>query len=156
MIMAEYFQIAYVCLFTFVRVMYPEGHNMDTSEKYIRMCESAKEIQRLWNFEDGDYVFDPSDGEVMIWFGYPPKESLEIGWLPKQDQYQEVCIEFYMQNLGISRNEAFAHFLGWYTSCLKESCNIGFTIGDKDRYEETNSCEELMLEYTMKLIYWKK
>jgi hypothetical protein len=128
---------------------------MDTSEKYIIMCREAKEIQHLWNFENGDYVFDPSDGEIMVWFGYPPKDPLEVFWLPKQDQYQEICIDFYIQNMRMSRNEAFFHFLGWYASCLKESCDIGFTIGD-NRYEETNSCEELMLEYTMKLIYWKR
>lgn len=129
---------------------------MDTSEKYIRMCKEAEEIQLLWNFENGDYVFDPLDGEVMVWFGYSPKESLEVVWLPKQDQYQEICIDFYVQNMRMSRNEAFAHFLGWYASCLKESCDTGFTIGNKDGYADINSCEELMLKYTMKLIYWKK
>jgi hypothetical protein len=25
---------------------------MDVSEKYIKMCESAKDIQRFWNFEN--------------------------------------------------------------------------------------------------------
>ncbi|QIB90992.1 hypothetical protein [Methanosarcina mazei] len=108
---------------------------MDTSEKYIRMCREAKEIQYLWNFENGDYVFDSSDGEIIIWFGYPPKELLEVVWLPKQDQYQEICIEFFMQSLGISRNEAFANFLGWYASCLKESCDTGFSIENKNGYE---------------------
>lgn len=129
---------------------------MDISEKYIRMCREAKEIQRLWNFENGDYVFDPSDGEIMVWFGYPPKDPLEVFWLPKQDQYQEICIDFYIQNMRMSRNEAFFHFLGWYASCLKESYNNGCNFGENGEYEEISSCEELMLEYTMKLIYWKR
>lgn len=129
---------------------------MDTSEKYIRMCREAKEIQRLWNFENGDYVFDPSDEEIMVWFGYPPKDPLEVFWLPKQDQYQEICIDFYIQNMRMSRNEAFFHFLGWYASCLKESYNNGCNFGENGEYEEISSCEELMLEYTMKLIYWRR
>jgi hypothetical protein len=136
--------------------MYPEDHTMDTSEKYVRMCREAKEIQRLWNFENGDYIFDLSDGEVMVWFGYPPKEPIDIIWLPKQDQYQEICIDYYIQNMKILGSEAFFHFLGWYATCLKESYDTEFNIGDKDGYEEINSCEELMLEYTMKLIYCKK
>lgn len=132
------------------------GQYMDTSEKYIRMCREAKEIQHLWNFENGDYVFDPSDGEIMIWFGYPPKDPLEVVWLPKQDQYQKICIDFYIQNMKMSKNEAFFHFLGWYASCLKESYDTGCNIGKNGEYEEISSCEELILEYTMKLIYWKR
>ncbi len=128
---------------------------MDTSEKYVRMCESAKEIQHLWNFENGDYIFDPADGESRVLFGYPSKEYSEYIWLPRQDQYQEICIEFYMRNLGMSRNEAFIHFLGWYAICLKETYDNGCNVGENGEYEEINSCEELMLKYTMKLIYWK-
>ena len=119
------------------------------------MCESAKEIQHLWNFENGDYIFDPADGESRVLFGYPSKEYSEYIWLPRQDQYQEICIEFYMRNLGMSRNEAFIHFLGWYAICLKETYDNGCNVGENGEYEEINSCEELMLKYTMKLMYWK-
>lgn len=129
---------------------------MDTSEKYIKMCESAKDIQRLWSFENGDYIFDLSEEEVMVWFGFPPKNPLDIVWLPKQDQYQEICINFYMQNMGMSRSEAFFHFLRWYAGCLKESYYAGCNIGKNGNYEEINSCEELMLKCTMKLMYWKR
>jgi hypothetical protein len=129
---------------------------MDTSEKYIKMSESAKDIQRFWNFENRDYVFDPYDGETMVWFGYPPEEYIKVVWLPRQDQYQKICIDFYIQNMGISRNEAFFHFLEWYADCLKESHIIGCKNGKNGEYEDINSCEELMLKYTMKLIYWKK
>lgn len=119
------------------------------------MCESAKEIQHLWNFEHGDYIFDPADGENRVLFGYPSKEYSEYIWLPRQDQYHEICIEFYIRNLGMSRNEAFIHFLGWYAICLKETYDNGCNVGENGEYEEINSCEELMLKYTMKLIYWK-
>jgi hypothetical protein len=129
---------------------------MDTSEKYIKMCESARDIQRQWTFKIEDYIFDPADGEARVWFGYPSKEYSEIIWLPKQDQLQEIYIDFYIQNLRISRSEAFVHFLGWYASCLKESHDIGCNIGENCEYEEIDSCEELMLRYTMKLMYWKR
>lgn len=56
----------------------------------------------------------------------------------------------------MSRNEAFIHFLGWYAACLKESYDTGCNVGKNDEYEEIDSCEELMLRYTMKLIYWKR
>ncbi len=53
---------------------------MDTSEKYIKMCESAKAIQRQWNLKIDDYIFDPADGESRVWFGYPSKEYEELIW----------------------------------------------------------------------------
>ncbi|RPJ78584.1 MAG: hypothetical protein EHM20_03560 [Alphaproteobacteria bacterium] len=129
---------------------------MDASEKYIKMCESAKDIQRQWNFKIEDYIFDPADGEARVWFGYPKEEYSEIVWLPRQNQLQEICIEFFMQNLGMSRREAFFHFLGWYASCIKETFDNGCNVGENGEYEELNSCEELMLKYTMMLIHWKR
>jgi hypothetical protein len=87
---------------------------VDTSEKYIKMCEVAKDIQCQWNFKIEDYIFDPADGEARVWFGYPSKEHSEIIWLPRQDQLQEICIEFYIRNLRMSRNEAFFRFLELY------------------------------------------
>lgn len=102
---------------------------MDTSERYIKMCESAEDIQRFWNFENGDYVFDLLDGETMVWFGYPPEKDIKVVWLPRQDQLQELCINFYTQNLKVSMSEAFIHFLGWHSTCLKKSHDTGFIIG---------------------------
>lgn len=63
------------------------------------MCESAKDIQRQWNFKCEDYIFDPADGEARVWLGYPPKEHNEIFLLPRQDQLQEMCINFCIHNL---------------------------------------------------------
>ena len=61
-----------------------------------------------------------------------------------------------MQNLRMSRSGAFFHFVGWYTTCLKESHDIGCNIGENCEYEEIDSCEELMLRYTMNLMHWKR
>lgn len=129
---------------------------MDTSEKYIRMCSEAKEIHRLWNFENGDYVFDPVYEKVQVLLYYPAKDISEITWLPRQDQLQAICIDFFIQNCRMSRNEAFVHFLRWYAICLKDSYDNGCNVGENGEYEEISSCEKLMLEYTMKLIYWKR
>jgi hypothetical protein len=48
--------------------------------------------------------------------------------------------------MGMSRNEAFFHFLVLFKSCLKESYDIGCNIGENGDYEEIESCEELMLK----------
>ena len=129
---------------------------MDTSEKYVRMCRESKEIQRLWHFENGDYVFDPAYEEVQVLLYYPVKDFSEIIWLPRLDQIQAICIDFFIQNGRISRNEAFVHFLELYTICLKETFNNECNVGENDEYEEINSCEGLMLRYIIKLIYWKR
>ena len=56
----------------------------------------------------------------------------------------------------MSRHEAFFRFLEWYSSCLKETSETGCSIEENSEYDEINSCEELMLKCTMKLMYWKR
>ena len=70
------------------------------SEKFIKMCEFAKDIQRQWNFKIEDYIFDPADGEARVWFGYPSKEYVEMIWLPRQDQYKKYASSFTCRTLG--------------------------------------------------------
>ena len=125
---------------------------MDTSEKYIKKCESAEDIQRKWVFKSGDFVFDPDFEEVQVLLWYPTKDYSEYVWLPRQDQLQELCINFYMQNLSISRYEAFCRFLEWYAGCLKATSDNGLNVGKN----EIDSGEELLLEYTMNMLHWKK
>lgn len=83
---------------------------MDTSEKYVRMCEEAEEIQRKaklidnfwfhgrWGVGVGTY-WQPCLGcdyemEKAFYFdGYGIKLSEKLGdmvWLPRQDQLQEM------------------------------------------------------------------
>ena len=47
---------------------------MDTSEKYIKMCSLAKEIQRKWMFQSGDFVYNPVFEEVEVLL-YPGNNS---------------------------------------------------------------------------------
>ena len=70
------------------------------------MCASAQEIQRKWVFQSGDFVYNPAFEEVEVLL-YPGDNSINYVWLPRQDQLQKVCTEFFMQNLMISESEAF-------------------------------------------------
>ena len=101
----------------------------DASERYLKMLESAQEIQILCNFENGDYFYDPVSGEVHIYFWYSSSDFSEYIWIPRQDQYQEICISFFMQNLRLSRHEAFSRFLEWYAGCLKRQPKQGESQG---------------------------
>ncbi len=125
---------------------------MDTSEKYIKMCESAEEIQRQWSYENGDYIFDTYDIEARVWFWYHSKDVSEFIWLPRHDQLQDICIEFFIQNLGISRNEAFLRFLEWYSGCLQET----FEHGLRNENDFIDSGEELLLNNAMNMLHGKK
>lgn len=82
------------------------------------MCSLAKEIQRKWVFQSGDFVYNPAFEKVEVLL-CPGNNSINYIWLPRQDQLQEICIEFYMQNLRISKFEAFLKFLEWYSGRLR-------------------------------------
>ena len=77
---------------------------MDTSEIYIKMCEKAVEIQKLWKPTDGDFCWHDNEGEEC-WgsWEYPAQTSVVTVsqktpidwwyswlWLPRQDQLQEM------------------------------------------------------------------
>lgn len=124
---------------------------MDTSEKYIKMCESAKEIQRKWVFQPGDFVYNPASEEVEVLL-YPGNNSINYFWLPRQDQLQKICIEFFMKELRISEFEAFLKFLEWYSGRLRYI----FEHGLKNGNSFFDSGEELLLNRAMAMMYWKK
>ena len=128
----------------------------DTLERYIKMLESAPEIQRLCNFENGDYFYDHVNGEVKILLWYPSTDFNECIWIPRQDQYQEICINFFAHNPRLSRHDAFSRFLEWYSSCLKETAETGRNYVNNGKYKSIDSCDELMLLYTMSMLHGKK
>jgi hypothetical protein len=115
---------------------------MDMSEKYIRMCALANEIQYKWSYKNGDYVYDTIDGDAGVWY-----------WLPRHDQLQEICKEFFIQNLKISEFEAFLRFLEWYAGCLRQTSEDGLKNSD---YGFIDSSEELLLDNTMIMMHGKK
>ena len=69
---------------------------MDTTKKYIKMCEEAREIQQEHNIPtEGDWfvdgglieIFTERDSDDLGEIEYRRKYSL---WLPRQDQLQEI------------------------------------------------------------------
>jgi len=75
---------------------------MDTTPKYIKMCEGAEEIQKNWRPEEGDWA---NKGLITLVHIHRPKWSLQIlddsgfpnlyyakniVWLPRQDQLQKI------------------------------------------------------------------
>ncbi|MGB9928362.1 MAG: hypothetical protein ACPK85_08135 [Methanosarcina sp.] len=124
---------------------------MDTSEKYIKMCSLAKEIQWKWVFQPGDFVYNPVFEKVEVLL-YPGNNSINYMWLPRQDQLQEICIAFFMRNLKISKFEAFLQFLEWYSGRLR----YAFKHGLKNGNGFIDSGEELLLNRAMIMMYGKK
>ncbi len=82
---------------------------MDTSETYIKMCESAEEIQeQKENIAKGDYWCWSSYPGQTYWKtdNYPlPKirstkhHTAERIWLPRQDQLQEMVKRYSLAEL---------------------------------------------------------
>jgi hypothetical protein len=126
---------------------------MDISEKYIRMCSFAQEIQHKWTDENGDYIYDTIDGDAGVWYWYQSKDVSDCIWLRRQDQLQELCIEFFIRIMDLSEYEAFIHLLGSYSSWLNDAHRMIWITGGG--YKDVGSFEELMLLYTMEMLHSK-
>ncbi len=74
---------------------------MDTSKKYIKMCEKAEEIQRRWEHIQGDFYFDGANKKVKNKnTTFKLAENYPCIWLPRQDQLQEMIGEEWWKILG--------------------------------------------------------
>ena len=89
---------------------------------------------------------------AQIRFLYSSTDYSMYIWIPWQDQYQEICISFFMRNLRLSRYDAFSRFLEWYASCLKETAETVRNCVNNSKYEYVDSCDELMLRFTMNML----
>jgi hypothetical protein len=127
---------------------------MDTSEKYINKCLLAKEIQNKWKYENGDYIYDTIDGDAGTWYWHHTKNVSECIWLPRKDQIQEICIDFFIRIVHMSEYEAFIRLLESYSTWLKEVHNVIWNTGGG--YKDVDTFEELMLAYTMRMLYDRK
>lgn len=78
---------------------------MDVSEKYIKMCEKAEEIQTKWiartqqkNWDCSDFVYDKLNENVYCLGGesglVASSFSKNFIWLLRQDQLQEMFIGY--------------------------------------------------------------
>ena len=120
---------------------------MDKSSSYVKMCESAKVIQKKWKPEFRDFFVSMSLG--MASSSQPITSDLEkkvsylktlkAVWLPRQDQLQEVVIENYATPWDLAI--AFTNVL----------------MGDNASYfEKLDSMEKLWLAFIMFEKYKKK
>ena len=87
---------------------------MDTSKKYIKMCEKAEEIQEKFNWYKGDYYAHQSSIYLWgngkeIWVAYNLGETKGVRyiWLPRQDQLQEM----------VARNNNYQLLTDFYNWC---------------------------------------
>ena len=120
---------------------------MDKSSTYIKMCESAKVIQKQWKPEFGDFFVSMSLGLTSpcqpIVSDLEKKMSylktIKAVWLPRQDQLQEMVIENYATSWDLA---------------------IGFSnvlMGDNASYfDNFDSMEKLWLAFVMLEKYKKK
>jgi hypothetical protein len=76
---------------------------MDKSSHYIKMCESAKVIQKQWKPEFGDFFVSMSLGLTSPCLSIKSDlekersylKTIKAVWLPRQDQLQEIIIKKY-------------------------------------------------------------
>ena len=120
---------------------------MDKSSAYIKMCESAKVMQKKWKPEFGDFFVSMSLGLTSpcqpIVSDLEKKVSylktIKAVWLPRQDQLQEMVIENYATPWDLAI--AFSNVL----------------MGENASYfEKSDSMEKLWLAFIMLEKYKKK
>jgi len=117
---------------------------MDTSKEYIEMCRKAEDIQTLWNFKDGDYIYTShknNEPSWRVWSGYdawdyPCVTSLRDPiWLPRQDQLQDMVIEKYKKHWGNSvMLGLMEEVVGWgtqYTYVSMEQLWLCFVMDER-------------------------
>ena len=71
---------------------------MDKSSHYIKMCESAKVIQKQWKPDFGDFFVSMSSGRTSPCLTLASKlekkvsylKTIKAFWLPRQDQLQDM------------------------------------------------------------------
>jgi hypothetical protein len=120
---------------------------MDKSLHYIKMCESAKVIQKQWKPEFGDFFVSMSLGLISpcqpIASDLEKKASylkaIKAVWLPRQDQLQEIIIENYAMPWDLA--VAFSNVL------MDQNASY---------FEKFDSMEKLWLAFIMLEKYKKK
>ena len=131
---------------------------MDTTPKYIKMCEKAEEIQNLWKKQDGDYYYEElkkrqtggyKQGTHIFCYGCNydrcsheiTKNTEKFIWLPRQDQLQKmVCNKPKSGDKIIDRHLKFHNW---------------FIDGMPDTWVNNLSFEQLWLAFVMHEKYGK-
>ena len=131
---------------------------MDTSKTYIKMCEKAEEIQKIFRgkgvnkYSEDIYKCTSPDGGCMArgFNGLDACDKCEYNtvWLPRQDQIQEM--------VGSKTAELIDNF---YWFCINEARNSDGYMdcihdGDPEKIDQ-KSMEQLWLSFVMKEKYQK-
>ncbi len=120
---------------------------MDKSSAYIKMCESAKAVQKQWKPEFGDFFVSMSLGLISACEPITSDLEKKVSYLkkikavllPRQDQLQEMVIEKYATPWDLAI--AFSNLL----------------MDDKTAYfDNFDSMEKLWLAFIMLEKYKKK
>ena len=108
---------------------------MDTSHKYLKMCEKAKEIQNEWTQHDKDFF-------ICHMGDYDPKSirQMKRTWLPRQDQIQDLYKMRCKMNL-----------LNMFCEWFKDKFIDKVTVSDYS----TTTMEQLWLRFYMQDTYNK-
>jgi len=130
---------------------------MDTSIEYIKMCEKAEEIQKIWKPRVGDLAWRGTkylptkdacgyltDVDVFDTQGYKARGSV---WLPRQDQLQEMLID----KIGGNHIALLSVLIRSDLFC---QAGLGHYVSSPN-YNYTNSMEQLWLVFVMKEKYNK-
>jgi len=140
---------------------------MDFSEKYIKMCEEAKEIQEGWKIKEGDTIarvwwnrvwYREVIGFASLTFGdtwcrvvpstyefpvnnlQPAEGYKDFIWLPRQDQLQEM-VKDDTKPLRAQYIYLLGDFVAWWKNEISEKYAIKFL-----------TFEQMWLAFVM----WKK
>ena len=111
---------------------------MDFSEKYIKMCEKAEEIQKEWKPQIGDFYYFEKNVYILKESNISNKE--ESIWLPRQDQLQEIV------------EELFYDFQGDLKVFDKVRLIDSFSLFVEENEDKFYSYEQFWLAFVM----WKK
>jgi len=120
---------------------------MDKSSPHIKMCESAKVMQKQWKPEFGDFFVSMSLGLTSqcqpITSDLEKKlsylKTIKAVWLPRQDQMQESVIE--------------KHATAWDLAIAFSNVLMGDNASYFDKFD---SMEKLWLAFVMLEKYKKK
>ena len=139
---------------------------MDTSKEYIKMCEKAKEIQRIWktNATTGDVTqigvlcsFEEYHNDDTYDFGFGDTDiqitnAKELTWLPRQDQLQGmVPINSYSCVAGadgtiLGRFYQFYKDIRHHKPCYKTYEQLWLAFVMKEKYNKTWNGEDWVKE----------
>lgn len=113
------------------------------TELFIKQCEQAEEIQKLWKTENGDWVYWKVTKSIKIITDHFFTESFkDFIWLPTQEQLQEILKDVSFHIWG-----DFDHL--YITSAVDYHRRNAYQIND------VNSMNELWLAFVMHECYNK-